>query len=110
MTPKLIIQTGPRKLPLLLQSAIVNVQLLHPDFEYRFFDDVMIEAFLADHFPEFAAEYHSFRFRIQKYDFFRYLAVYRCGGFYLDLDIFLVRDLSPLLSLPCVFAFEELAE
>ena len=110
MIPKLIIQTGPERLPLLLQAAIVNVKLLHPEFEYRFFDDVMIESFLVEHFPEYVAEYRTFRFRIQKYDFFRYLAVYHFGGFYLDLDVFLARDLTPLLASPCVFAFEELAE
>jgi hypothetical protein len=110
MIPKLIIQTGPENLPLLLQAAMANVKLLHPEFEYRFFDDAMIGSFLAQHFPEYVAEYNSFRFRIQKYDFFRYLAVYHYGGFYLDLDVFLARDLTPLLSSPCVFTFEELAE
>lgn len=110
MIPRLIIQTGPQNLSLLLQSAVVNVKLLHPEFDYRFFDDAMIASFLAEHFPRYEAEYRSFRFRIQKYDFFRYLAVYQFGGFYLDLDVFLARDLTPLLTSPCVFAFEELAE
>jgi hypothetical protein len=108
MIPKLIIQTGPPKLPLLLQAAIVNVKLLHPDFEHRFYDDAMIDAFLADYFPEYRAEYQSFPFRIQRYDFFRYLAVYQFGGFYLDTDMFLVRNVTPLLASPCVFPFEEL--
>jgi hypothetical protein len=109
MIPKLIIQTGPPHIPLLLKSATVTARLLHPDFEYRFYDDTMIEAFLAEHFPELRTEYHSFPLRIQKYDFFRYLAVYRFGGFYLDLDVFLTRDLAPLLGSMCVFPFEELA-
>lgn len=109
MIPTLIIQTGPSKLPLLLQAAIVNVRLLHPDFEYRFYDDAMIEAFLADYFPEYRADYASFPFRAQRYDFFRYLAVYQFGGFYLDTDVFLARSLTPLLSSHCVFPFEELA-
>jgi inositol phosphorylceramide mannosyltransferase catalytic subunit len=110
MIPHLIIQTGPKNIPLLLQAAMVNVRILHPEFEYRFFDDAMIESFLEQHFPEYKSAYNSFRFRVQKYDFFRYLAVYHYGGFYLDLDVFLVRDLTPLLTSPCVFAFEELAE
>jgi hypothetical protein len=110
MIPQLIIQTGPKKLPLLLQAAITNVKLLHPGFEYRFFDDEMIDAFLGEHFPEYRGEYHSFRFRIQGFDFFRYLAVYQFGGFYLDLDVFLARNLNPLLASSCVFPFEELAE
>jgi hypothetical protein len=108
MIPKLIIETGPTVLPLLLQCATVNVKLLHPGFEYRFFDDSMVEAFIEDRFPEYQGIYRSFRFRIQRYDFFRYLAIYQYGGFYLDLDVFLARDLSPLLASQCVFPFEEL--
>jgi len=109
MIPKRIIQTGPPRLPLLLRSAIVNVKALHPDFDYQFFDDAMIVAFLEQYFPQYRADYESFRFRIQKYDFFRYLAVYQFGGFYLDLDVFLAESLHPLLDSSSVFSFEELA-
>jgi inositol phosphorylceramide mannosyltransferase catalytic subunit len=107
--PRRIIQTGPSQLPLLLSSAIQNVRLLHPTFEYLFFDDAQAESFVQNHFPEYRRVYHSFRFPIQKYDFFRYLAVYRLGGFYLDLDVFLAKDLTPLLTAQCVFPFEELS-
>lgn len=110
MIPQRIIQTGPPNLPVLLQAAMKGVELLHPDFEIRFFDDAMIEAFLDENFPQYRSDYHTFKHRIQKYDFFRYLAVYRFGGFYLDLDIFLARPLTPLLNSACVFPFEELAE
>src|SRR3954447_503640 len=106
MIPKLIIQTGPPQLPLLLQAATVNVKLLHPDFEHRFYDDAMIDVFLDTYFPEYRAEYRSFPFRIQRYDFFRYLAIYQFGGFYLDTDMFLIRSLVPLSTLvgtTCVF-------
>jgi len=111
MIPKLIIQTGPPQLPLLLQAATVNVKLLHPDFEHRFYDDAMIDVFLDTYFPEYRAEYRSFPFRIQRYDFFRYLAIYQFGGFYLDTDMFLIRSLVPLSTLvgtTCVFPFEGL--
>jgi len=108
MIPRRIIQTGPPKLSLLLQSAIQNVKLLHPTFEYAFFDDARVDSFIEEYFPEHRRVYESFRFRIQKYDFFRYLAVYQLGGFYLDLDIFLAKDLTPLLNSRCVFPFEEL--
>jgi hypothetical protein len=109
MIPKRIIQTGPPNLSIFLRAAMVNVKALHPDFEYIFFTDAMIESFLAEHFPQYRTEYETFRYRIQKYDFFRYLAIYKFGGFYLDLDVFLAEDLNPLLSSSCVFAFEELA-
>jgi hypothetical protein len=110
MIPKLIIQTGPPTIPLLLQAAIVNVKLLHPEFEYRFYDDAMIDAFVEAEFPAYKKDYLSFPFRIQRYDFFRYLAIYRFGGFYLDLDMFLARELTPLLAYKCIFPFEELTE
>lgn len=110
MIPNHIIQTGPKDIPLLLRAALVNVKLLHPSFEYTFFDDRAIDDFLDTYFPECIEDYNSFPFRIQKYDFFRYLAVYHFGGFYLDLDVFLARDLTSLLASSCVFAFEELAE
>jgi len=107
--PKRIIQTGPAEPPLLLRSAMQTVKLLHPTFEYQFFGDEQVESFIQDNYPEYRTVYDSFRFRIQRYDFFRYLVVYRLGGFYLDLDVFLVNDLIPLLMSECVFPFEELS-
>jgi hypothetical protein len=109
MIPKRIIQTGPAEVSLFLKAAVAGVKSLHPDFEYVFYDDAAVDAFLTEHFPEYVRIYHSFRYRIQRYDFFRYLAVYHFGGFYLDLDMFLARPLTALLTNDCVFPFEELS-
>jgi hypothetical protein len=107
--PKRIIQTGKTPdLPPLCRAAVANVRLLNPDFEYCFFDDDQVAAFIAKEFPEYRAVFDSFPYPIQRYDFFRYLAVYRLGGFYFDLDVLLSRGLSPLLEFGCVFSFEEL--
>jgi hypothetical protein len=103
-----IIQTGPMALPLTLRTGIANVKLLHPSFEYVFFDDTRVKQFVGEEFPQYRDAFDSFRFPIQKYDFFRYLAIYRYGGFYLDLDVLLAEALTPLLSRECVFPFEEL--
>lgn len=99
---------GEHDLSLASKAAIVNVKLLNPDFEYLFFDDARIESFTNEHFPEYQSLFHSFRVPIQRYDFFRYLAVYHFGGFYLDLDVFLASSISDLLKFGCVFSFEEL--
>jgi inositol phosphorylceramide mannosyltransferase catalytic subunit len=108
--PKRIIQTGKsRDLPLLAQATTKNLRLLNPEFEYLFFDDADVEDFVATHFPQFRAVFDAFPYRIQKYDFFRYLAVYHYGGFYFDLDIMLARELDDLCSQGCVFPFEELS-
>jgi hypothetical protein len=107
--PKRIIQTGPtRDLPLLHRAVVANIRLLNPEFEYRFFDNDDVERFFDTEFPAYRSIFDSFRFRIQKYDFFRYLAVYRYGGFYLDLDVLLARGLAPLAAHDCVFPFEDL--
>ncbi len=108
--PKRLIQTAKSaELPLLSRAAVANVRLLNPDYEYLFFDDRQVEEFVEGTFPEYGEVFRSFRFRIQRYDFFRYLAIYHFGGFYLDLDVFLASGLSPLLDCGCVFPFEELS-
>jgi hypothetical protein len=108
--PRRIIQIwgGGAELPLLARSAMTNLRLLNPDFEYLLFDDNKMEEFIKDNFPEYRSLFRSFRFHIQRYDFFRYLAVYRLGGFYFDTDVFLASNLSELLSSACVFPFEAL--
>jgi inositol phosphorylceramide mannosyltransferase catalytic subunit len=107
--PKRIIQTAKSShLPILEKAAVANVRLLNPDFEYLFFDDKQVVEFIDLHFPEYRSVFDAFRFPISKYDFFRYLAVYHFGGFYLDLDVFLASGLEGLLEYSCVFTFEEL--
>src|ERR1700676_3931246 len=107
--PKRIIQTGKSiHQPLLARAVIANLKLLNPDYEYVFFDDEGVKRFIEQEFPQYGKVFHSFQFRIQRYDFFRYLAVYRYGGFYFDLDVMLAHGLSSLLELGCVFPFEGL--
>lgn len=107
--PRRIIQTGKhRDLTLRQRGFAANVRLLNPDFEWCFFDNDDVEQFIDREFPEYRRTFDSFTFPIQRYDFFRYLAVYRLGGFYLDLDVLLATGLSSLCARGCVFAFEGL--
>jgi hypothetical protein len=107
--PARIIQTGRSlDLPLLAKAAVANLKRLHPDFEYHFFDDHQVTAFIRSEFPEYCEVFEAFPLRIQKYDFFRYLAVYRLGGFYFDLDVFFAMSLDQLPIATCIFPFEEL--
>ena len=92
--PKRIIQTwsqGLHDLPLSYKASVANVRLLNPDSEYSFFDNEQVAEFIEDKFPEYLAVFRSFPRPIQRYDFFRYLAVYHFGGFYFDLDVFLAK-------------------
>jgi hypothetical protein len=87
---------------------MTNIRLLHPEYEYVFFDDERVVTFISDEFPEFRSVFDAFAFPIQRFDFFRYLAIYHHGGFYFDLDVLLAANLSPLLDAGCVFPFEGL--
>lgn len=107
--PRRIIQTAKRRtLSLKQQAMTANVKLLHPDYDYCFFDDSDVEAFVSREFPQYRRVFDAYPSNIQRFDFFRYLAVYRLGGFYFDLDVILARELGPLLETGCVFPFEGL--
>lgn len=95
-------------LPLFAKASAANLRLINPDFEYLFFDDSRIEQFIDDEFPQYRSVFDAFPAPIQRYDFFRYLAVYRFGGFYFDADVFLALGLGNLLEFGCVFPFEHL--
>jgi len=109
LIPKRIVQTGKNaQLDLPSRAIVSNLRLLNPDFEYLFFDNSQVESFIDREFPQYRAVFDSFRFPIQRYDFFRYLAVYRLGGFYFDLDVLFAEGLSSFLPSSCVFPFEGL--
>ena len=107
--PKRIIQTGREdRLRLLHRAAMASIRLLNPEFDYRFFNDDQVVAFFDSEFGQFRAVFDRFRFPIQRYDFFRYLAIYRYGGFYFDLDVLLASNISPLIEHDCIFTFDDL--
>jgi hypothetical protein len=107
--PQRIIQTGKDvNHSIRTRAVMANLRLLNPDYEYIFFDDRKVVEFINQEFPQYRAVFDAFKYPIQKYDFFRYLAIYRYGGFYFDLDVLLASGLSPLLQHGCVFSFEAL--
>jgi hypothetical protein len=107
--PRRIIQTAKtHSLSLKHRAIAANMRLLHPDYEYCFFDDEDVTRFIAQEWPQYRDVFDNFPFPIQRFDFFRYLAVHRLGGFYFDLDVLLAANLSSLLPAGCVFPFEGL--
>jgi hypothetical protein len=105
--PKRIIQIGKDHQFSVRQRAVMaNMRLLNPEYEYLYFDNQEKDEFVCREFPQYLDVYKSFRFPIQRYDFFRYLALHFYGGFYFDLDVLLASGLSSLLAAECVFTFE----
>src|SRR6202022_1113897 len=108
ISPRIIQTAKHRNLSLKQRAMTTNLRLLNPDYDWLFFDNEDVEGFIDREFPQHRQVFDSFRFPIQRYDFFRYLAVYRLGGFYFDLDVLLASELSSLLPNGCVFPFEGL--
>jgi len=107
--PQRIIQTGKDvHQSLRVRAVMSNIRLLNPGYEYLFLNDAQVEEFVKREFPQYWTAFDSFVFPIQRYDFFRYLAIYRYGGFYFDLDVLLASGISALLEHQCVFPFEGL--
>ena len=96
-------------LPLSGKASAANLRLLNPDFEYLLFDDAGIDQFIEAEYPQYRPVFDLFAVRIQRYDFFRYLAVYHFGGFYFDTDVFLASGIENLTEFGCVFPFEQLS-
>lgn len=106
--PKIIIQTWKTNtVPQRYMELIETVKQHNPDYEYYFFTDDNIETFLKLHYPEYLATYLSLPIKIQKIDFFRYIAVYHYGGFYLDLDMKVHHNFDTLLSQSAIFPVDE---
>ena len=83
---------------------------LHPSFEHTIFDDEAAEAFLAERLPRVHAAFSKVQhrsLRVQKWDLFRFAAVYELGGFYFDMDVELLAPLDDLLGHAAVFPHEE---
>lgn len=88
--------------PKLVQQCITSWQRLLPDFEFRLWDKSCL--------PMIDSVYANEAFEEKVYaaaaDIIRLWAVYHYGGFYLDMDVEVLRDLSSLTRFPYVFGVE----
>ncbi len=97
--PKIIHQiyfdmAGP---PAHLSSISQSWKEKQPEWEYRFWNKQAVEQFLESDFQEYRPLYDSFPYDVQRWDFVRYLILYRLGGLYADMDYECVESLDPLL-------------
>jgi hypothetical protein len=99
--PKIIHQTyGTRDLPDALQRNVAALKASNPGWDYRFYDDAAIEAFLAAHYdPAIQALYQRIdpRYGAARADLFRYLVIYKLGGVYLDIKSRFLRPIDDVL-------------
>jgi hypothetical protein len=106
--PKIIIQTWKTKnVPTDYGMFTNSVKKHHPDYTYLFFDDNDIDMFIRTTYPQYYSTFQRLPIKIQQIDFFRYIAVYHYGGFYLDIDIEVYKNFDPLLNNDCIFPIDE---
>ena len=107
--PKIIIQTWKTKnIPEKYKNDIQSLKNYNKNYQYIFFSDDDIEYFLKTHYPKYYETYKKLPVKIQKIDFFRYIAVYHYGGFYFELDITALYSLDELLDYECVFPVDSI--
>ncbi len=69
------------------QFHIWNMCRMNPTYEYRFFDDDAIDAFIKSEFnSDVYKQYSKIAIGAAKADFFRYAILLKNGGIYLDID------------------------
>jgi mannosyltransferase OCH1-like enzyme len=106
--PKIIIQTWKsNSIPHKYIDLIESIKQKNPDYQYLFFTDNDIEHFLNINYPQYYQTYLNLPIKIQKIDFFRYVAIYHYGGFYMDLDMSCLKSFDDLLKYDCIFPVDE---
>jgi hypothetical protein len=106
---KNIIQTWKSNdIPNKYDNLINSIKKYNPDYNYIFFTDKDIEVFLKDKYYNYYETYLKLPIKIQRIDFFRYIAIYHYGGFYLDLDVLCLKSFDDLLEYECVFPVDEI--
>jgi Anp1/Glycosyltransferase sugar-binding region containing DXD motif len=108
MIPKIIHQTWKDKVvPLEFADFHQSWRRLHPQWDFRFWNDDDLAAFVDLSFPEFSAIFHAYPRAIMRCDLGRYLILKRFGGVYADLDAEALAPFDQLTksSVP-VFAYE----
>lgn len=96
--PRIIHQTFyERILPAELQLSVQTLRSVNPGWEYRFYDDDDIAAFIQGSYPPAVWNYFERidkRYGAARADLFRYLLMYKVGGVYLDIKSAAMRPLD----------------
>ena len=68
------------------------------NIEYKMWSLKDCEELICEFYPEYIELWNEFRLPIQQCDFIRYLILHRCGGIYVDCDIYPIKPLDKLLK------------
>lgn len=97
--PKIIMQTWKTKeVPDHWKSSPKSIKRKMSDWQYVLMTDEDNLKFVGTYFPSFLPIYKEMEYPIMKADAIRYMWLYIKGGIYMDLDIMIKKDLSPLFT------------
>jgi len=98
MIPKVFFQTAIQPIPQYVLE--INQQYLE-DWEYKYFSDNDILHFFhtnqLDEYPDIIEKFHSFK-GCHKADLFRYYYLYINGGFFMDSDAILCKNINEIVK------------
>ncbi|MEN0584421.1 MULTISPECIES: glycosyltransferase [unclassified Kosakonia] len=95
---------GMAALPAEVHASIDSLRQLNPDWEYYFYDEKKMLAYLHEHYgQEILALYEKInpQYGAARADFFRYLLMYREGGVYLDIKSSCTVPFSEVIPPDC---------
>lgn len=79
----------------------------HPEWQYELWNGDRMEALLDSCYPHLAKLYFDLRYDVQRWDFIRYLILYKMGGMYVDFDYECLASFdSYTTGNQCFFAME----
>ncbi|EGD81794.1 hypothetical protein PTSG_02506 [Salpingoeca rosetta] len=92
--PRIIHQTWKtEELPYLAQSSVESWQRLNKGYEYRFYTDDDIAAYMEKNHPNLVNTWNRMK-PIHRADLFRYVILHDVGGYYADIDVTLQTPLD----------------
>jgi len=101
--PKIVHQIFISKdpLPPVLAKNIESIKAMNPLWEHRLYNDQTINDFIIQHYsPQVLDIFHKInpKYAAARADLFRYLALYKCGGVYLDIKSSTSKPLDEVLQ------------
>lgn len=109
--PKIIHQSYmSRELPPALSENIERIKSINTNWEYRFYDNNDIVDFISKNYSPYILECYNKinpKYGAARADFFRYLAIYKEGGVWLDIKSFTSEPLDKVLQIDDLFLLSQ---
>ena len=102
MKYKIVHQSWKSKvLPITYKKNQLILKKYLKDCKFILWTDEDNNRFIEEKYPDFLKIYNSYKNKINKIDSVRFFYLYEYGGLYIDLDVLLHKDITPLLDNKC---------